>query len=195
MKFWKSLLFVISLAGSLWLLGFICFLCFVPFSTPKIILPTDGMVIFTGGQTRLATALTLFYEKKSKYFLISGANPLSPSKDIAGPLADNPYVTVGYQAIDTLGNAEETAAWVQANPIQTLRLITSNYHMPRSLFEIHHLLPRVRIIPHPVIGENFRNKLWWTEFASLTLVVHEYNKLLATLCRYMWRDALKDLIS
>src|SRR3990167_6221408 len=138
----------------MWVIVLVLFARFIPFSSEPSFIHTDGMVIFTGGKTRVQTALSLFHQKKSKYLLISG------------------------------GNAEETAAWVKVNHINTLRLITSNYHMPRSLFELRHLLPEVYIIPEPVITDSFSDAAWWRKRVTLTLVIYEYDKFLFSAIRH-----------
>lgn len=183
------------LLGILWGCGFLYFIYLIPLSPPKSTVPTDGMVIFTGGKTRLKTALSLFQQKKSKYLLISGANPGSPSQDIVGQSDVIPEITLGYEALNTLGNAQETAAWVKVNRIKTLRLITSNYHMPRSLIELRHLLPDVQIFPQPVIGRRFSKLFWWARRSTLHLAMQEYHKFLYVLFRHLYRDTRKSLES
>ena len=178
--------------GLLWGLGLAFFIYLIPFSLQEILEPTDGIVVFTGGKTRLQTALSLFQQKKSKHLLISGVNRDATFRDVVG---ETPfvYVTLGYQAQDTFGNAEETAAWVKAHQIKTLRLITSNYHMPRSLLELRRYLPDIRIIPHAIIREKFWTPHWWRHFPILTLVIQEYNKFLFALLRHFFEDIHKVL--
>ena len=128
--------------------------------------------------------LSLFQQKKGKYLLISGVNPDSTFPKTVAQMPFKSQITLGYEALDTLGNAEETAAWVNANHIQTLRLITSNYHMTRSLFELRRLLPEVQILSHAVVGKSFLKPKWWLHPPTVTLVIQEYNKFLfALLCR------------
>jgi uncharacterized SAM-binding protein YcdF (DUF218 family) len=179
--------------GIMWIIGLVLFARFIPFASEPSFIPTDGMVIFTGGKTRVQTALSLFHQKTSKYLLISGANPDSPLRDIIGADSNDPNITLGYKAADTLGNAEETAAWVKDNNINTLRLITSNYHMPRSLFELRHLLPDVYIIPEPVITDDFSDSAWWRNRHTLSLVMYEYNKFLFSAIRHLIEDIQKSI--
>ncbi len=182
------LLMFAMLGGALWLTGLILFTRIIPSSPPDETSSTDGIVIFTGGGTRLKVALTLFEQKKGKYLLISGVNPRST---LSKMVAQNPFrsqITLGYVARDTLGNAEETTTWVQSYRIKSLRLITSNYHMPRSLLELRHLLSEVQILPHPVIGKSFLKPKWWLNPSTLRLVIQEYNKFLFALIRHSIED-------
>lgn len=188
------LLIVITIGGSLWIAGLILFTHTIPIGPLDTIRTTDGIAIFTGGKTRLKVALDLFQQNKGQYLLISGVNPESNLAQTVDLMADKSRITLGYKALDTLGNAEETAAWVSAHHIKTLRLITSNYHMPRSLFELSYRIPAVEIIPHPVVGKSFLKPKWWLEFSTLYLVVQEYNKFLFALIRRPMKDVQEILI-
>lgn len=175
-------------AGFLWVMGLVLFTHTIPSAPQGVPETTDGIAIFTGGKTRLALALSLFQEKKAKYLLISGVNPQStlPQKVARMPLKSR--VTLGYSALDTVGNARETESWVKKHKIKTLRLITSNYHMPRSLLELKPLLPNVRLYPHPVVGKKFLDPKWWLDPPTFHLVVHEYNKFLFAFFRRGFED-------
>jgi uncharacterized SAM-binding protein YcdF (DUF218 family) len=185
---------VIVIGSSLWFVGLILFTRLIPSLPLDTTSSTEGIVIFTGGETRLKVALNLFEQQKGKYLLISGVNPDSNLSKLVAQMPFKSQITLGYDALDTTGNAEETEAWVKKNRIETLRLITSNYHMPRSLFELRHLLPHVHILPHPVVGERFLKDRWWTDASALRVVVHEYNKFLFSLIRRSFED-LQDSIT
>jgi len=178
------------IVGGLWGGGLVFFTHLIPVSPPPhtAVDLTDGLVIFTGGETRLRVALSLFDQQKARYLLISGVNPDSRLRERLAPLAARSRITLGYDALDTLGNAMETAQWAKQHQIKTLRLITSNYHMPRSLFELRHLLPHIQIYPYPVVGKSFLKPKWWLDPRPLYLVIQEYNKFLFALLRRPFED-------
>jgi len=186
-------LIISILAGSLWLIGLILFTRMIPSAPLDTISRTGGIAIFTGGKTRLNVALELFQQEKGQYLLVSGVNPDSTLHERVNQMPNKSYITLGYDALDTFGNAEETAGWVALHHIKTVRLITSNYHMPRSLFELRYLLPTVKIIPHPVVGKSFLKPKWWLDLSTLCLVVQEYNKFLFALIRRPIKDLQKTL--
>lgn len=181
-------LIIVAIGGALWITGLILFTRIIPIAPLETVKETDGMVIFTGGKTRLNVALDLFNQKRAQYLLISGVNPASTLPQTVAQMPDHSQITLGYDALDTIGNAEETAAWAGSHHIKTLRLVTSNYHMPRSLFELRYLLPSVEIIPHPVVGKSFLRSKWWLDPSTLGLVVQEYNKFLFSLIRRPIKD-------
>jgi len=188
-----KILIILAMGGSLWFLGLVLFSRVIPVISQEPTFPTDGIVVFTGGKTRLRTALDLFQQNKGKYLLISGVNPDSTFPDTIKQLPGKSQVTLGYDALDTVGNAEETAEWARAHHLKTLRLITSNYHMPRSLFELHRLLPEVQIFSHAVVEEVFLAPKWWLNPFALNLVIQEYNKFLFSLIRRPLED-IKGLL-
>jgi len=188
------LLIVIAIGGCLWCTGLILFTRIIPSAPLETIRTTDGIAIFTGGKTRIDVALDLFQQQKGRYLLISGVNPDANLSIRVAQIAHHSRITLGYDALDTVGNAEETAAWARLHRIRTLRLITSNYHMPRSLFELRYLLPIVDIIPHPVVGQSFLKPKWWLDPKTLYLVIQEYNKFLFALIRRPIKDLQAILI-
>lgn len=182
------LLVVCCIGASLWLTGLVLFTGIIPSAPPQTVTTTDGIAIFTGGKTRLHVALDLFQQQKATYLLISGVNPESTLSQSIKTLPHHDHITLDYHALDTHGNAEQTARWATHYQINTLRLITSNYHMPRSLLELRSLLPTVEIIPHPVVGKRFLNPKWWLDPATLVLIIEEYNKFLFALVRKPIKD-------
>ena len=58
------------------------------------------------------------------------------------------------------------------------RLVTANYHMPRSLQEFRAVMPNLTIVPHPVFPAHIRLNDWWRWPGTAILLAGEYNKLL-----------------
>lgn len=181
---------------SIWLAGLIYFTTLIPSSVADPSSATDGIVVLTGGSDRLREGVQLLAAGKAKRLLISGVyreasldDLLREARaDLSQPLRDC-CVTVGYLAGNTLGNATEAASWAATNGIHSLRLVTADYHMPRSLLEFSHALPDALIVPHPVFPEEVKSKEWWLWPGTASLIVSEYHKYLAALMR-SWVDRL-----
>jgi uncharacterized SAM-binding protein YcdF (DUF218 family) len=183
---------------AIWLAGLIYFTTLIPDSVADPTTATDGIVVLTGGSDRLRAGLQLLVGGKAKRLLISGvyrdatlADLLQTGEAPAGlsQQMKDCCITVGYRAGNTLGNATETAEWAAANSIRSLRLVTADYHMPRSLLEFSHALPGAVIIPHPVFPEDVKSKDWWLWSGAAGQVISEYHKYLAALVR-SWIDHL-----
>ena len=87
-------------------------------------------------------------------------------------------------AVDTIGNARETAEWMARQGFTSLRLVTAGYHMPRSLLEFRHALPDATLIPHPVFPEHVKQEDWWAWPGTASLIVGEYSKFLLAWLRH-----------
>ncbi|HET8727416.1 MAG TPA: YdcF family protein [Alphaproteobacteria bacterium] len=176
-------------AALAWLGGLVWFAQDAAGMTPPDDRRTDAIVVLTGGSERLSTGLRLLARDKADKLFVSGvyagvevAELLRLSRRAPGELEC--CIVLGYAAGDTRGNALETAAWVRDEGYSTLRLVTSNYHMARSLLEFRQVLPDIGIVPHPVHPDNVHLDDWWRWPGTASLVVSEYNKFLVTACRY-----------
>ena len=189
---------ILLLAFLAWLGGLIYFATMIPSSVADPDRVTDGIVVLTGGSDRLREGLRLLAEGKAKRLLISGVSREAALPDLlnaAGapvglsqPLIDC-CIAIGYRAGNTAGNASETAEWAAANGLRSLRLVTADYHMPRSLLEFLHAMPGVLIVPHPVFPAQVKSDEWWLWPGTASLVVSEYHKYLAARGRG-WLDDL-----
>jgi uncharacterized SAM-binding protein YcdF (DUF218 family) len=169
--------------------GFVIFASSIAHYAPAPGLQADGIVVLTGGEHRLSEAARLLSEERGKRLLISGANRAATRHDLYRTSGLDAYrfkccVDVGYAAHDTVGNAEETSAWAAANRFSKLIIVTSSYHMPRSLVELGRVMPTVTLIPYPVVSRNFRPEGWWLHGASARLLFFEYLKFLPSAARF-----------
>jgi uncharacterized SAM-binding protein YcdF (DUF218 family) len=145
---------------------------------------TDAIVVLTGGRLRLETGLGLLGAGKARTLFVSGVNPRVERSDLlrtVGPVqgVDAGRVVLGHAADNTLGNARETAEWMHRQGYRSLRLVTSWYHMRRSLLEFARAMPGLTIIPDPVAAMRGDGGARWLDVTLL--VTGEYNKYLVTL--------------
>ncbi len=170
-----------GLAAALWLGGFVWF---VQDSLRPAPLPAhaDGIVALTGGADRIATALQLLQQNRARLLLISGVGPTTEFSALFRGTGINPAalagrVTIGRNATDTLGNADEAADWARAHDVHSLIVVTASYHMKRALTEIGRTLPDTALYPAPVVPPALRGA---TGFSTLRLLADEYTKYLAS---------------
>jgi uncharacterized SAM-binding protein YcdF (DUF218 family) len=163
-------------------------------------LRTDAIVVLTGGRLRIETAVDLFGEGKAQKLFISGVNHHVDREALTRlfePVANRAQccIVLGHDADNTLGNARETAQWMRQERYSSLRLVTSWYHMPRSLLEFRQAMPDMRIVASPVFakadpGENRLTA--WIDAAVLT--IGEYHKFVAVWLRNAAERAWPGLV-
>jgi uncharacterized SAM-binding protein YcdF (DUF218 family) len=148
----------------------------------------DGIIVLTGGQSRIGAALHLLKSGKGKRLLISGVNPHSGRRALREVTGGDKQlfsccVDIDHEAVDTVGNAEQSAKWVAEHDYGSVILVTNNYHMPRSLLEMHRLLPEASVEPYPVVNSRLDDGSWLTKPAAVRVLATEYVKYLAALAR------------
>lgn len=176
-------LYLLILAVLAWTAGLFVFIAELPEPATSARPKADGVVVFTGGGERVATAMALLNEGAARRLLISGVNPTVTRPELAELWPGEAEifdccVDLGLQAQTTTGNASELDAWTRANGFTSLILVTSEFHMPRALVEARDRLPDVTITPYAVasglIGANGRP----ASFAEWRRVGAEYSKFL-----------------
>jgi uncharacterized SAM-binding protein YcdF (DUF218 family) len=139
---------------------------------------TDAIVALTGGNSRIDTAIGLLNDGMAKKLFISGVNPVTGNRDVKNASHQSIglfacCITLGYNAVNTIGNADESAQWMQRENYHSLRLVTADYHMKRALLDFRLAMPGVTIIPYPIHPQ--------VSLARHTLLmIEEYAKYLAT---------------
>jgi len=179
-------------------IGFVGFLSQLRGAEAKPARTADGIVVLTGGSSRVSDALELLAGGYGKRLLISGVHPTNDLADISRSLPDNQSllgccVDLDRSAVNTRSNAAETRRWVRERGFKSLIVVTSNYHMPRAIAEMSHAMPDIALIPFAVVGDKWRDEPWWTSGATFRLLLSEYVKYVAVEMRVRLADAGLDL--
>ena len=180
----KSLIVRLAFLGAVAVIvGFFGFAWVLPSQEVALDRKADGIVVLTGGTSRVSDALELLASGHGKRLLITGVNPGTTTADIARQTAEygrylRCCVDLDYSALNTLGNAVQTRRWTLDRGFHSLIIVTSAYHMPRALAEVAHQLPDVTLIPYPVVSDRLRVEPWWSNGDTTRLVLSEYFKYL-----------------
>jgi uncharacterized SAM-binding protein YcdF (DUF218 family) len=181
-------------------IGFIGFLSQLRGAEIKPARSADGIVVLTGGSSRVSDAMELLADGYGKRLLISGVHPTNAVSDISRSLPDNQSllsccVDLDRSAVNTRSNAAETRRWVHDRGFKSLIVVTSNYHMPRAIVELSHAMPDIALIPFAVVGDKWRDEPWWTSGTTLRLLLSEYVKYVAAEVRVRLADVGLELTS
>lgn len=184
----RRLILLVAILVGAWGLGLFLFAASLPRQAPDDGITTDGIVVLTGGSERLSVGFDLLRAGKGRKLFISGVYRGVEVRELLALSSKSGNdleccVRLGYDADDTEGNAVETARWMAEEGFTSLRLVTANYHMPRSLVEFRRALPGVTLVPHPVTPQKVRLDSWWNWPGTAELIVGEYNKYLLAVTR------------
>lgn len=149
---------------------------------PKDIANSDAIVVLTGGNGRIPEATKLLKEGTGKRLLISGVNPEISDNTLrkvtgASQSLFNCCVDVGRDAKDTIGNSKEIASWAEKHGFKSLVVVTSNYHMLRSLYELESVTENVEFTAYPVINTDLKTSNWYNNPDIARILINEYVKL------------------
>ncbi len=195
----RTIVFLTALAAGVLAFGFVLFATSVTRDPIGDWSKADGIVVLTGGDNRIVAGAKLLSEGRGKRLLISGVNRITRREDIQriSGLDIKSFtccVDLGYEALDTVGNADETRTWANSNGYTRLLVVTSSYHMPRSLAELSLAMPGVQLLPHAVTPRSFPDSGWWLHVATTRVLLSEYLKYLPAIARLTtqrlmgWRD-------
>ena len=170
------------------LAGFFLFANALPRAEIRLSDSADGIVVLTGGASRIGDAVELLAAGRGKRLLISGVHPATTPGELVRVNPDYERlleccVDLGHEATNTIGNAVETGNWVREKGFRSLVVVTSGWHMPRALIEIENELPGVALIAYPVVSERMRDEPWWYDAPTIRLLAVEYVKYVATFLR------------
>ena len=180
--FWLNLLLLVLFLAGLWGIGFVRFVGDIPDQVEDATTQTGAIVVLTGGSGRVNEGLALLDKNLAAKLFVSGVYRGLDVRKLLQLARRNPSdlearIGIG-NAVDTIENASETAAWSLHQRISSLRLVTAAYHMPRSMLEFHHAMPGIRIVSHPVFPDHVKQDEWWAWPGTTTLFISEYNKFL-----------------
>lgn len=186
--FSRAIVVLLALAAGTLAFGFVLFAVSVTREDVSGWDKGDGIVVLTGGENRMEAGAKLLSEGRAKRLLISGVNRKVTREEMQRLLGldaqtFNCCVDLGYEALDTVGNADETRTWANTNGYTKLIVVTSRYHMPRSLAELGLAMPGVKLLPFAVTPKRFPDAAWWLHATTTRVLLSEYLKYLPAIAR------------
>lgn len=186
----RAIVVLAACSASLLVFGFMLFAISIMREQPAAAASkeADGIVVLTGAGARIAAGAQLLKDGRGKRLLISGVNRITTKADIErlSKLDHQSFtccVDLGYEALDTVGNADETRTWARANGYNKLIIVTSSYHMPRALAELALVMPEAELIAHTVTPKGFPESAWWLDARTTRYLLSEYLKYLPAAAR------------
>lgn len=184
----RRLLHLALLLGAIWFFGFLLFIAAMPTTVADRDTKTDAVVVLTGGGERLGEGFDLLSRGLAPRLYISGVAEGVTLEDLTKKLAESGgkppdeatlkcCVTLD-RAQNTIGNAVTSSQWIGEQHIRSIRLVTANYHMNRSLLEFRRAAADITVVPNPVFPPEVRDPLWFLKPRILLILGNEYHKYL-----------------
>ncbi len=183
---WSCLVIFLVIVFGLQLGSFVRYVGLVTRPAVPLTHQSDGIVILTGGQNRLESAIYLLNKADGRRLLITGVNASLSDQNLKKimPIRASLFqccVDIDKSALNTIGNALATKDWVRARNIRSLIVVTGAFHMPRALKELRHALGDIELTAYPVNVPQGHN--WWRDHSRLRDLLREYMKLMAVSLR------------
>lgn len=190
-----SRLALTALTGALAVWLMVAFAGFVG-SVNALSVPTparaDGIVVVTGGSARIEVAIQLLEDGAAERLLISGVHDSTDAATLVRRTRTDPAlfeccVDLDHAAMDTAGNAREAANWAREHGFQSLLVVTSAYHIPRTTREMARLLPGVELIAFPIDPGTGDHRAASSQSSSwsIALLAREFAKLQLARIRHL----------
>lgn len=148
----------------------------------------DAIVVVSGGDTssRTQTGINLYENGWAPKLIFSGAayDKSGPSNaevmqrqalEQGVPAAD---ISIDRLSENTAENAKNTASILRSEQRKKVIVVTSRYHMKRTLLEFRANAPQVEFRGHPAAADNQWSVWWWTTPYGWYLAVSELIKIM-----------------
>ncbi len=146
----------------------------------------DLIAVLTGGQGRLKEAFRLLENQYGRSLLISGTSAsledILRVNDVTNfPDVMKSQVYLDPESLRTVDNAQKIRQVVEDLQLRSVLIVTSNYHMQRSMELIQAELAKappvdVALYPFPVQSPNFDPGTWWKSLDAWRIFISEYVK-------------------
>lgn len=172
----------------LWMGGFLHYTKEISGPKFKSTSNAEGIVILTGTPARLKVGFELLKSGAAKRVLISGVNSQVSREQLRIAMGESDEimsccVDLGRIARDTVGNAYEASLWASEHNFNELLIVTSAYHMPRSLVELKRQMPNKSLYAFAPATDALKLEKWWKNPALIFVLSAEFNKYIVSLFR------------
>jgi uncharacterized SAM-binding protein YcdF (DUF218 family) len=149
------------------------------FSMHRRSVKADAVVVLAGGKGRIEEGVKLYREHQGRYLFLIGVDPMVRKSDLFRERAGEgggDGVFLEKVSRNTLENALYARDLLLKKEVSSVLLITSRYHMKRSVLIFRNTLPKdIAIYPYPVDSTNLKED-WWSHGGSFRLLFSEFYK-------------------
>ena len=178
----KLFIYFFSLFLILLIIGFFNFLKIITYTNLITGKNIDGIAILTGGKGRIDLGLNLFKEQSNIRLIISGVdNKVSINSVLPSKFQENNRIYIDQVSESTFENAKVISDWAKKNQLYNINVITSYYHMPRSMLLLNKFKEKVNYYAYPVKKEKSKHSYFLPDMLFNLFLMQEYIKYLLSL--------------
>jgi len=123
--------------------------------------PDEGIVVLTGDRNRIRVAIDLLVQRGEQFLIISGIGKGATLTDLINAQTASiidlkaiwEKIILESQSTSTIENAIECAKILRTKKVTRVILVTSDYHMSRSLALFKKFSPEIDYVVHPTPSE------------------------------------------
>ena len=137
----------------------------------------QGIAVLTGGKGRIAKGIEIFRNNPESYLIISGVDKKVAIEDVLPKdFLVNPKVFIDKKSETTIDNVNEIVNWSLKNKINDVIIITSNYHMPRTMLILTKKGKGLNFSSYPVTSSIDLDENFLKDTKTLKFLLKEYLK-------------------
>ena len=170
-------LYIFSIIILILIYSFVIFFEKIQYNQSNFNYQTDGIAVLTGGKGRINLGLELFSSNRNLQLIISGVDKKVSDKSIIPEgLNNKSNITIDKDSESTYQNAKVINKWASEYKLQNITIITSYYHMPRSMMLIQSLTPNINFYAYPVEKKIFNKVSFKENILYYSFLTEEYIK-------------------
>ena len=175
----RILIILLALFLLLSTIGYFIYLYNIKYNNLVLGQNIDGIAVLTGGKGRIKLGLNLLAEDSRVKLIISGVDKKAPiSSILSSSLQEDNRIQIDRESQSTFDNALVITKWAKKNKLININVITSFYHMPRSMMLLNRFTNNINYYAYPVqrkesISHNSLQNIQFTLF-----LIEEYIKYL-----------------
>ena len=137
----------------------------------------QGIAVLTGGKGRIAKGIEVFRNNPESYLIISGVDKKVEIEDILPKdFLVNPKIFIDKKSETTIDNVNEIVNWSLKNKISDVIVITSDYHMPRTMLILKKKGEGLNFSSYPVTSSIDLDENFLKDTKTLKFLLEEYFK-------------------
>lgn len=136
---------------------------------------STAIVVFAGERRRVSEGVRLLNAGAGSRLFITGIDADDAALRAVSGLDDTDTLALDHAALNTYENGTMTRAWLRDKNINRVILVTSDFHMKRSLAILRHELRNlpVQVVPSPVASSISPVERRWERLKTLaTIYLH-----------------------